>query len=60
MDPTYAATLWNELMRPLKDQGYTLISPALTSAPNSKDWMRTFLNACGGNCVSIDKLLLPF
>jgi hypothetical protein len=51
MNPGDAASLWNQLMRPLRNSGYTLISPATTSAPNSKDWMRNFLSACGGSCV---------
>lgn len=64
MNPGDAASLWNQLMRPLRNSGYTLISPATTSAPNSKDWMRNFLSACGGSCVShtffyIIKFMVP-
>jgi hypothetical protein len=37
-------TLWNRLIGPLKDEGYTTFgSPSTTSAPNGLDWMKEFL-----------------
>ncbi|CAA7259519.1 unnamed protein product [Cyclocybe aegerita] len=48
LDPGYAASLWKQYIQPLKNQGYSLISPAVTSAPAGKTWMRNFFNACTG------------
>jgi hypothetical protein len=37
-------------MLPLASKGYTLISPAMSSRPNGKDWMATFMANCGNDC----------
>jgi hypothetical protein len=50
------ADLWKANVLPLKKSGYQLVSPALTSAPNSIQWMRDFIAICGGECV--DKIAL--
>jgi len=56
LDPTYAATLWHQYMTPLRSSGYSLVSPATTSGASGMTWMKTFLGACGANCV--DKIAL--
>lgn len=55
LDPGYACQLWQQYMLPLRNQGYTLVSPATTSAPSGITWMHNFLNACGG-ISAIDKI----
>jgi hypothetical protein len=42
-------SLWKQYMLPLADKGYTLISPAMSSRPNGKDWVKTFMEDCD-NC----------
>jgi hypothetical protein len=59
LDPGYAASLWKQYIQPLKDQGYTLISPACTNAPSGKQWMKDFLAACNGGC-HLDGLAVHF
>ena len=55
IDAGYAAQLWQEYMNPLKNEGYTLLSPA--TATGTK-WMTQFNDACNGACkVSIFLLL---
>ncbi|PPQ74997.1 hypothetical protein CVT24_010071, partial [Panaeolus cyanescens] len=51
IDAYYAASLWRLYIEPLKDQGYFLVSPAPTSAPKGKVWLRDFMNGCGGCTV---------
>ena len=48
MDPGYAAQVWNQYVRPKRDMGYTLISPACTNAPSGFTWMHDshFLFEC--------------
>jgi len=48
MSPQLAAQLWKANVNPLKDQGYSLITPACTSAPSGKTWMKDFFAACDG------------
>ncbi|KIM45991.1 glycoside hydrolase family 128 protein [Hebeloma cylindrosporum] len=48
LDPGYAAQVWRDNMEPLKNIGYRLISPAVTSAPAGKTWLKNFINACSG------------
>jgi len=43
--------LWKTYMQPLKAQGVQLGSPASSSAPSGKTWLRDFLSTCGGNCT---------
>ncbi|TFY79635.1 hypothetical protein EWM64_g4374 [Hericium alpestre] len=50
MSPQDGAQLWIQYIEPLKSQGYTLISPATTSAPSGKTWMQDWLKACNGGC----------
>jgi O-glycosyl hydrolase len=54
MDPAFAAQYWQQHMNPLKDKGYTLISPATVAGPA---WMTAFLKACNGQC-KMDALAL--
>jgi len=48
IDPGYGATLWRQYLEPLKASGYRLVSPAVTSAPSGKTWLKNFLSSCGG------------
>jgi hypothetical protein len=42
MSPQDGAGLWKQYIQPLRSQGYTLGSPATTSAPDGIDWMQQF------------------
>jgi len=48
MSPDSGAELWNTYLKPLRSKGYTLVSPAVTSAPNGKTWMKDFFDKIGG------------
>ncbi|KAK7024343.1 hypothetical protein VNI00_016386 [Paramarasmius palmivorus] len=48
MSPQDAAALWQQHIQPLASQGYQLVSPACTSDPRSKQWMKDFFSACAG------------
>lgn len=48
MSPQDAAALWQQHIQPLASQGYKLVSPACTSDPRSKQWMKDFFTACSG------------
>jgi len=48
MSPSSGAELWNKYLKPLRSKGYTLVSPAVTSAPNGKKWMQDFFDQIGG------------
>ncbi|KAJ7228832.1 glycosyl hydrolase catalytic core-domain-containing protein, partial [Mycena pura] len=50
IDPQTGIGLWRQYLLPLADKGYTLISPAMSSRPNGKDWMQTFMADCGSDC----------
>ncbi|KAF7352920.1 Glyco-hydro-cc domain-containing protein [Mycena venus] len=52
MDAWSGISIWKQYMRPLADKGYTLISPAMSSRPNGKDWMKTFMANCDDCKVS--------
>ncbi|KAJ6509985.1 glycosyl hydrolase catalytic core-domain-containing protein [Mycena vitilis] len=51
MDANSGIQIWREYMLPLASKGYTLISPAMSSRPNGKDWMNTFMKNCGNDCA---------
>ncbi|KAJ7667824.1 glycosyl hydrolase catalytic core-domain-containing protein [Mycena polygramma] len=51
MDAYSGIQIWREYMLPLASKGYTLISPAMSSRPNGKDWMNTFMKNCGNDCA---------
>ncbi|KAJ7047543.1 glycosyl hydrolase catalytic core-domain-containing protein [Mycena alexandri] len=51
MDAQSGIQIWREYMLPLASKGYTLISPAMSSRPNGKDWMAEFMKDCGGDCA---------
>lgn len=47
LSPGTAAQIWMNVGDPLKNQGYsTFVTPAVTSAPDGKQWLRDFFNAC--------------
>ncbi|TFK43346.1 glycosyl hydrolase catalytic core-domain-containing protein [Crucibulum laeve] len=56
MSPQRAAQVWQQNIQPLKNSGMALISPATTSAPSGKTWMKDFFAACNG--CSFDGLAL--
>jgi len=51
MSPQDGANMWKQYIQPLKDEGYTLISPACTNGPSGIAWMQSFLSACDGCTV---------
>ncbi|KAI0356575.1 glycoside hydrolase [Trametes cingulata] len=51
ISPTDAAALWKAHIEPLKAQGIRLGSPALSGAPQGKQWLTDWYNACGGGCT---------
>jgi len=53
LDPGYAATLWKQVLDPLKDQGYTLISPAVTSGSSGIPWLKSFFGSCSSCKIDI-------
>ena len=48
LTPSDAANLWKSQLEPLKAQGILLGSPAPSSAPNGKQWLLEWMQACGG------------
>jgi len=48
ISPQHAADLWLQYMEPLKQKGYTLFSPAVSSDPDGITWMQNFFTACKG------------
>jgi O-glycosyl hydrolase len=51
LSPQEAAQIWMDVGDPLKNQGYsTILTPAVTSAPNGVKWLQDFFNACT-NCL---------
>lgn len=40
--------LWNEYVRPMKAQGYTTVSPSVTSGADGVAWLKSFYKECGG------------
>jgi len=50
LSPEDAAQIWMNVSDPLKNQGYsTIVTPAVTSAPNGVQWLQDFFKACT-NC----------
>ncbi|THH09059.1 hypothetical protein EW145_g2277 [Phellinidium pouzarii] len=39
---------WWKYIEPLKDQGYSLLSPVTSSAPAGLSWMKQFVSECNG------------
>ncbi|TFL00569.1 hypothetical protein BDV98DRAFT_104981 [Pterulicium gracile] len=58
IDPWHAAGLWQQYIQPLKNRGYTLISPACTNGPDGKEWMKNFIDACKG--CTIDAIAVHY
>ena len=48
--PEEAAQAWKTYLEPLRDQGYRLGSPAVTSGQSGSDWFSSWLEACDGDC----------
>ncbi|KLO12831.1 hypothetical protein SCHPADRAFT_874924 [Schizopora paradoxa] len=51
MSPQDAVNCWLENIEPLASQGYKLVSPSTTSAPDGITWMKSFLQICNGRCT---------
>jgi len=51
LDPETAASLWKQHIEPKKSMGYTLGSPAVSSADAGRTWYQNFLSACNGECT---------
>ncbi|KAI0676910.1 glycosyl hydrolase catalytic core-domain-containing protein [Trametes maxima] len=51
LTPAEAATLWKAHIEPLKGLGVRLGSPAVSGAPEGKQWLTDFLTACQGGCT---------
>ena len=45
-----AAQTWQRVMNPLKARGIQIGGPAVTGAPTGFDWLKSFFDACDGNC----------
>ncbi|WVO13466.1 hypothetical protein L204_101083 [Cryptococcus depauperatus] len=48
--PQDAAQTWKDVLEPLKQRGYRLGSPAVTSGDQGKQWMSEWYAACNGGC----------
>ncbi|QRW19219.1 glycoside hydrolase family 128 protein [Rhizoctonia solani] len=53
MSAADGAALWKSMILPLKAKGAKLISPATTSAPSGKQWIKDMMNACGEDRASL-------
>ncbi|KAI0334701.1 glycoside hydrolase [Cubamyces sp. BRFM 1775] len=51
LTPADAATLWKAHIEPLKGLGVKLGSPALSGAPQGKQWLQDWLTECAGGCT---------
>ncbi|KAH7104189.1 glycosyl hydrolase catalytic core-domain-containing protein [Auriculariales sp. MPI-PUGE-AT-0066] len=60
MSPKQAAALWKKYMIPLRKRGYSLISPAVTSAPTGIKWLREFKKECPSCWNSFGGLALHY
>ena len=59
MTPQEAVGVWREYLEPLKQHGYTLVSPAPTSSDKGTQWLRDFIRLCAGCHVSYNDVVLP-
>ena len=48
--PEQAASTWREVLEPLKERGYRLGSPAVTSGDMGREWLEQWYEACAGGC----------
>ncbi|KAK1236666.1 hypothetical protein PQX77_000022 [Marasmius sp. AFHP31] len=48
LTPQRGAELWKQYIQPLASSGAKLVTPGVTSAPQSKPWMVDFFKACDG------------
>jgi hypothetical protein len=46
MNPYSGADLWRQSLKPLRDRGKKLCSPAMSGNPNGITWMKTFTQTC--------------
>ncbi|KAJ8595347.1 hypothetical protein M405DRAFT_807442 [Rhizopogon salebrosus TDB-379] len=58
MSPQDGASLWQQYINPLKDEGYYLISPACTNDQAGLDWMASFFESCSG--CQVDAIAFHF
>jgi hypothetical protein len=45
--------LWLQHIQPLASKGYTLISPAPSQTPTGTQWLKDFVQECGGCTVGL-------
>jgi len=58
LDPNDAAGLWMQYIEPMKDLGYELISPAVSSGDSGIPWLQQFMGACSS--CTIDACALHY
>lgn len=46
MDPQHGCDLWHQHIQPKAAQGFKLITPATSSAPNGLTWVKNFMKCC--------------
>jgi len=46
MDVDTGVKLWRQYLKPLRDKGHSLCSPATSSNPNGMDWVQSFVKQC--------------
>lgn len=46
MDVSSGVKLWKQALKPLRDQGHKLCSPATSSNPDGLDWVNNFVKEC--------------
>lgn len=46
MDPQHGCDLWHQHIQPKAAQGFKLITPATSSAPNGLTWVQNFMKCC--------------
>jgi hypothetical protein len=50
MSPESGIELWKQSMKPLRDRGKLVGSPAMSGNPNGIKWMQEFSSKCGSDC----------
>lgn len=53
MNPQHGCDLWHQHIQPKAAQGFKLITPATSSAPNGLTWVKDFMKCCSDCTVCI-------
>lgn len=48
LSPQDAASIWQQYIQPLHNQGVRLGAPAVSAAPGGTQWLASFIAACSG------------